>query len=120
MATKTLLLALCTLYMAGCVSAQFQFDFGNMFDQGDDGGGHFGGGGGQEEDTGAPEPVPKGYLCPDTETLVDNPRQCPCPGHKVSKCKLDDWYVCVPAGTKCPEGKFKQLSDNVPDIDEDE
>lgn len=60
-----------------------------------------------------------GYQCTDTEDVVDHPRQCPCPGYKAVKCKADDWYVCVPAGTKCAEGKFNKMdADPAEDIDE--
>jgi hypothetical protein len=39
------------------------------------------------------------------------------------KCKLDDWYACVPSGTTCPEGKFNSLEaaeEDMFDFDDEE
>eukprot|EP00037_Helgoeca_nana_P032920 m.415988 g.415988 ORF g.415988 m.415988 type:complete len:121 (+) comp29779_c0_seq1:136-498(+) len=109
------------LALVGLAAAQFQqhFQFDDMFQgqQGGGGGGQhpFGGGqGGPKE----PEQVEKGYLCSDTKEVVDHPRQCPCPGHKMVKCKLDDWYVCYPSGHKCPEGKFSKMTEPEESIDD--
>ena len=40
----------------------------------------------------------------------------------MTKCKLDDWYVCLPAGHKCPEGTFRTPApdDGLGDFDDDE
>eukprot|EP00035_Acanthoeca_spectabilis_P037762 m.47285 g.47285 ORF g.47285 m.47285 type:complete len:120 (+) comp8841_c0_seq1:167-526(+) len=106
---------LIVLGLVAATTAQFQFQFDDMFGgQGGDGGGQQFGNGGPHEPA-PPEPIEKGYLCKDTKEVVDHPRQCPCPGFKMVKCKLDDWYVCYPTGYKCPEGKFSKLDEPVAD-----
>merc|ERR1719198_1206602 len=110
---------LMVLLLATAAVAQFSFNFGDMFEEQQGGGGGGGGNGGGAED--AAEDIPKGFQCRDTDYVVDHPRQCPCPGHKMVKCKLDDWYACLPSGSKCPEGKFTSMDDVVaPQYDDDE
>mmetsp|Transcript_36283 Transcript_36283/g.95062 ORF Transcript_36283/g.95062 Transcript_36283/m.95062 type:complete len:133 (+) Transcript_36283:203-601(+) len=116
----TVLAAALAAAMLATATAQFQFQFDDMFGgQGGDGGDPFGGQGGHPDngEPRGPEPVEKGYLCKATADVVDHPRQCPCPGHKMVKCKLGDWYGCYPAGTKCPEGKFSKLDDPAEDLE---
>eukprot|EP00041_Stephanoeca_diplocostata_P002282 m.25225 g.25225 ORF g.25225 m.25225 type:complete len:118 (+) comp13148_c0_seq1:67-420(+) len=94
-----LMKTLAVLLALVAITHGFGFQFEDMFQQQD------GGQGGEETNSG-PEEVEKGYECPESFVIVDHPRQCPCPGHQMVKCKLDDWYACYPANMKCPEGKF--------------
>eukprot|EP00054_Salpingoeca_dolichothecata_P037550 m.11261 g.11261 ORF g.11261 m.11261 type:complete len:101 (-) comp7617_c0_seq1:70-372(-) len=81
--------------------AQFQFAFDDMFG-GDEGFFQQGGGGGRNKEQKKQEAEePKGYLCK-TGERVEQPKDCPCPGYKMVKCDTEDWYVCLPSGSKCP------------------
>jgi hypothetical protein len=41
----------------------------------------------------------RGYPCK-TGDIVGQPRDCPCPMFRMTKCALGDWYICVPFGSK--------------------
>ncbi|KNC75816.1 hypothetical protein SARC_11665 [Sphaeroforma arctica JP610] len=41
------------------------------------------------------------YYCEDSDTCVDTPVECPCPSVHSTKCKTDDWYVCLEPGVDC-------------------
>jgi hypothetical protein len=63
-----------------------------------------------------PEQVEKGYLCSDTKEVVDHPRQCPCPGHKVRACvrALSPLhplpFLRVPRASACPSGAVPRMA----------
>eukprot|EP00052_Salpingoeca_macrocollata_P026723 m.249775 g.249775 ORF g.249775 m.249775 type:complete len:98 (+) comp22630_c0_seq14:1937-2230(+) len=92
-----LVLALLLLSAVLCVEGQF----GNFF-----GGGFFEEeqfGDAQDDNTAEPDPQEDGYPCAHGGVTAANPADCPCPGFKMHKCKLGDWYVCMTHGTACPE-----------------
>ncbi len=103
-------------------SLQIQINFEDLFGGG--GGGFFQGGQQEEhqEGQGAHEethsnicitldslPLAPGYPCK-TGEVVSNPYDCPCPMSKMTKCRLDDWYTCVPPGTKVVRIRISKLT----------
>ena len=111
------LLVLLVLSALVPATLQFGFSFDDMFQQ------QQGGGRGGGEEKAEAEQIAPGYKCENSEYIVDHPRLCPCPGHKMIKCKLDDWYVCLPSGAKCPEGQFRApapQNDQLGEFDDEE